>query len=112
MSNKNVINYGDFMRGMTSAKFPYDKAKCEKCLGIGMVAVICCGGHECGCMGLPTDFEDCDECDNPKPTLERIMEWCRAAYPTQDQQNGAAKEIVPVHGNSWMDGNENDTGGQ
>lgn len=37
--------------------------ECKKCMGDNYVALMCCNGRECGCMGLPTDFEPCEKCN-------------------------------------------------
>jgi len=37
---------------------------CDGCHGDNFVAVTCCGGHECGCMGQPIDFEPCGKCNS------------------------------------------------
>ena len=69
MSDKKQWGYVTFMRGMYDAPRDYDK--CEHCGGTGFVAVMCCNGSDCGCNGLPHDFEDCpNKCD--KLTDEQI----------------------------------------
>jgi len=38
------------------------KGNCEVC-GAEIEIQLCCSGHECGCMGLPTEAPVCsDEC--------------------------------------------------
>ena len=40
-----------------------DCTKCSECGGLGIVPIRCCSGHDCGCMGLPIEFElDCKVC--------------------------------------------------
>jgi hypothetical protein len=47
----------------------------------GYKFLACCGGHECGCMGMPTLIVNCLECnpDNDKCT-KKLMEHPEAKY--------------------------------
>lgn len=71
-STETPLLYPDFMRGMCNA--PCDSTKCKVCGGNGLKPVMCCGGHECGCMGMPIDFVDC-ECGHARPTDDQIRAW-------------------------------------
>lgn len=33
---------------------------CFHCRGTGIKAVMCCGGYECACQGMPVDFTPCN----------------------------------------------------
>lgn len=68
------LSYGDFMKAMMNA--PIKNFNCNKCGGLGIKPVMCCSGgrEECGCMGMPTDFIDC-ECGATQPTDEEIKAW-------------------------------------
>ncbi len=66
------MQYHDFMNGMVKAPFNHDE--CGFCGGNGLKAVMCCSGHECGCRGMPVDFEPCD-CGSKLPTDEQIIVW-------------------------------------
>jgi len=45
----------------------YRRTVCEKCGGSGIKAIRCCSGLDCGCYGLPVEFDFCD-CETPWPT--------------------------------------------
>ena len=47
---------------------------CKKCGGLGIYHIMCCSGIDCGCLGLPADFKDCN-CGVLIPTNEQILEW-------------------------------------
>ena len=61
-----------FMIGIYSAPKNYNK--CNKCGGIGARHITCCSGSDCGCMGKPTDYIDCD-CGVSFPSDEQILKW-------------------------------------
>ena len=66
MSNDKLSNMGypEFMNTV----YEYQKGNwynrlCDKCGGTGFVPMMCCGGDECGCLGLPVDFDiECSVC--------------------------------------------------
>lgn len=66
------LRMDEFMFGMMNA--PYNADICRKCGGTGLEPVMCCSGHECGCMGQPTDFTDC-ECGCQRPSDAQIRTW-------------------------------------
>lgn len=66
------LTFTEFMRGMGSA--PWEPQICEDCGGNGLKPVMCCDGRECGCMGMPVDFEPCG-CGISPPSDEQIKEW-------------------------------------
>ena len=68
----NEISYSVFMIGMRNA--PWDSDKCARCGGTGLKPVYCCSGFECGCRGLPVNFEPC-ECGTKAPTNDQIKAW-------------------------------------
>ena len=35
---------------------------CKEVLPLDYKYETCCGGHECGCMGMPTEIPFCDKC--------------------------------------------------
>ncbi len=54
--------YSEFMNKalkLWQAPMP-DNPSCATCHDTGLVPETCCGGFECGCMGLPVDFKTCD----------------------------------------------------
>lgn len=53
------MDYPTMMRGLTNIKFDYEK--CATCGGLGLMPIMCCNGHECGCMGMPVDYAECDD---------------------------------------------------
>ncbi len=53
----------DCYQQLKAVTFCYDL--CDKCGGTGVHAVQCCNGYECGCMGMPVDFEACPNGCNP-----------------------------------------------
>ena len=68
-----MIDYCDFMIGLTNA--PFSSSKCKRCGGTGWVPVMCCDGSACGWHGMPVDFHsDCDCVDVPA-TDEQILAW-------------------------------------
>ena len=36
---------------------------CKKCGDERFLLIGCCGGFECGCMGMPVAFDECRECN-------------------------------------------------
>jgi hypothetical protein len=55
------MDYASFMFHVS--RLPVDYSKCKRCGGTGFVPVYCCPGYECGCYGLPVNFEDkCSAC--------------------------------------------------
>ena len=52
----------------------FNESICNKCGGLGIVAITCCGGTDCGCFGMPHRFDDCD-CGVSIPTDKQILEW-------------------------------------
>jgi len=79
-----VITYPQFMKAcLYGYSHPSEDAKCKECGDRGLVAITCCSGHECGCMGMPTDFDDCT-CGAEFPTDEQLKEWFeKATEPPQ-----------------------------
>ena len=67
------LTYEQFMKGMINAPFNHDL--CEHCGGTGLRALMCCSGHECGCYGLPVDFDDCSCGRFEPPPNEKIAAW-------------------------------------
>lgn len=63
------LDFSTFMKGMICIEPDFDK--CEECGGLGFKPIMCCNGYECGCMGLPCDYEKC-ECEADPPSEERI----------------------------------------
>lgn len=51
----------DWMRRVYDAhcNMRYDPAICSVCGGTGIDAKRCCSGWECGCQGMPVEFEPC-----------------------------------------------------
>ncbi len=46
----------------------FDSTKCSECGGTGIVPQGCCDGRECGCMGMPVDFDViCAKCKKEAP---------------------------------------------
>lgn len=72
--NKPKLSVREFMVGMCNAPFDYNI--CKECGGTGLRPVKCCSGRECGCMGMPVDFVDCD-CGRPVPSEEQIKKWSK-----------------------------------
>jgi len=78
-----MIEFREFMLGLMSA--PFDYAKCKKCGGVGLAAVTCCNGLECGCQGMPIDFKPC-VCGLPAPPDDQIMVWFKSAHPPPQKE--------------------------
>jgi len=55
------LEYAAWMREVDARlnRTQFDPVKCAQCGGTGVDAVMCCGGQECGCRGLPIDFVPC-----------------------------------------------------
>ncbi len=66
------IDFPTYMRGLCNA--PWDSSQCGDCGGNGLRPVMCCNGRDCGCLGMPTEFVDCD-CGRTPPTDEQIRKW-------------------------------------
>ena len=47
---------------------------CNMCGGMGVVYLKCCNGNDCGCLGLPYDFDTCD-CGIKFPSHSQILTW-------------------------------------
>jgi hypothetical protein len=67
------MDFGDYMRAMDKLPGVPDHP-CNECCGTGAVAMMCCNGRECGCMGLPVDYQPC-ECGAPFPTEEQLAKY-------------------------------------
>lgn len=67
------MDFGDYMRALD--RMPAVAGHpCDKCFGLGVVAVRCCDGRECGCYGMAVDYTPCD-CGTPTPTDEQIQKY-------------------------------------
>ena len=69
-------DYVTFMNGVMNS--PND-GTCKSCYGKGYEAVMCCSGMsdgvpDCGCRGLPVDFEKCSQ-GCPQIPDEKIIEY-------------------------------------
>ncbi len=69
------MRYAQVMNYAVNA--PFDKNKCTKCGGKGIVPTGCCNGNECGCLGLAVDVTNCDNCGSPEPTEKQIIEYSK-----------------------------------
>jgi hypothetical protein len=75
-----VCTYPEFMVGLMNA--PHDPEKCVDCGGTGYTPIMCCSGIsggvvDCGCRGLPTDFEHCKNGCEQMPEA-RIHEYAHS----------------------------------
>lgn len=66
------MDYPEFMRAsMKYTSLHWNDDECGVCGGSGLHAKFCCNGFECGCQGMPVDFEQC-ECGATQPTDEQL----------------------------------------
>ena len=75
------LDYVEFMQAMSVA--PIDGSKCTACGELGLKPIFCCSGLECGCMGMPTDYEPC-KCGAKEPSEEQLNEWLET-YRSQSE---------------------------
>lgn len=47
---------------------------CNDCGGLGVIYLTCCNDTNCGCLGLPYDFESC-KCGIKFPTDTQLLNW-------------------------------------
>ena len=67
------LNFSEFMLGMTNASF--NESICKACGGTGFKPVMCCNGAECGCHGMPVDFQECKTCESEKLSDDAIRSF-------------------------------------
>lgn len=73
MSAMGKLDFSEFMQGMINA--PFTESICKTCGGTGFKPVMCCNGYECGCHGLPVDFQECDKCKSEKLSDDAIRNF-------------------------------------
>ena len=66
------VDFVTFMYGLINAD--YERTNCKECYGLGAVPDMCCTGFDCGCHGMPVDFQLCD-CGIDFPSDEQINKW-------------------------------------
>lgn len=63
----NILVYGKNLPSL-------DYNKCNQCGGLGVIYLTCCNSNDCGCLGLPYDFDNCD-CSIKFPSITQLLMW-------------------------------------